>query len=154
MKKYLTTFLSSLIIGFFLASFFIKQYKNSTGIKVSLNNEELYFVQYGVFSSKESMEENTLELQNYVYNIEDNLYYVYIGITKDKEIAEKIVEYYKKINYETIVKKFNVQNKEFIKLLDNYDKILKSTSDDTVIASILNQILMKYEEVVINGSQN
>lgn len=154
MKKYMVTFLSALIIGFFLAHFFIKQYKSNTGIKVSLNNEELYFIQYGVFSSKESMEENALQLQNYVYNIEDNLYYVYIGITKDKEIADKIVEYYKRINYETIVKKFNIQNKEFIKLLDNYDKVLKSTSDDTVIASILNQILMKYEEVVINGSQN
>lgn len=154
MKKYLFTFLCSLIIGFFLAHFFIKQYKSNTGIKVSLNNEELYFIQYGVFSSKESMEENALTLQNYVYNIEDNLYYVYIGITKDKSVADKIVEYYKKINYETIVKKFNIQNKEFIKLLDNYDKVLKSTSDDTVIASILNQILIKYEEVVINGSQN
>ena len=154
MKKYLFTFLCSLIIGFFLANFFIKQYKNSTGIKVSLNSEELYFIQYGVFSSKESMEENTLQLQNYVYNLEDNLYYVYVGITKDSLIADKIVEYYRRINYETIIKKFNIQNKEFIKLLDNYDNVLSSTDDDIVIASVLNQILMKYEEVVINGSQN
>ncbi len=152
MKKYMVTFLSALIIGFFLANFFIKQYKNNTGIKVALNNEELYFIQYGVFSSKESMEENTLELQNYVYNIEDDLYYVYVGITKDSSIADKIVDYYKKLNYETIIKEFNIQNKEYLTLLDNYDKVLKDTNDDTVIASILNQALMKYEEVVINGS--
>lgn len=154
MKKYMVTFLSALIIGFFLASFFIKQYKSNTGIKVSLNTKELYFVQYGIFSSKESMEENTISLQNYVYNITDDLYYVYVGITADKNNAEKIVEYYKKLNYETIIKTFNIQNKEFLKLLDNYDKVLNNTDDDTVIASILNQILMKYEEVVINGSKD
>ena len=48
MKKYLLTFLIALIVGFFLSNFFLKQYDDFEGIKVSTTGETLYFVQYGV----------------------------------------------------------------------------------------------------------
>ena len=151
MKKYLFTFFKALIIGFFLTNFFLKQYEDYDGIKVSSTGESLYFIQYGVFSSLESLEENTISLQNYVYNKQDNFYYVYVGITKLEDNAEKLVEFYKNKGYDAIIKKFEITNKDFLDLLVNYDEILKTTNDDTVISSIINQVLMKYEEVVING---
>lgn len=151
MKKYLLTFLIALIIGFFLSNFFLKQYNNFDGIKVSGTGEPLYFVQYGVFSSLENLEENTIALQNYVYNKQDNLYYVYVGITKLEDNAEKIVKYYKNLGYDAVIKKFEITNKEFLKLLINYDEVLKNTDDETAIASIISQVLIKYEEVVISG---
>ncbi len=144
----------ALIIGFFLANFFINQYNDYEGIKVSGTGEELYFIQYGVFSSIESMEENTISLQNYVYNVDDNLYYVYVGITKSEDNAKKLVEHYKNLGYDAIIKKFIVTNQTFLDLLVNYDDVLNSTQDETAISSVINQVLMKYEEVVINGSQN
>ena len=151
MKKYLFTFFIAIIVGFFLSNFFLKQYDDYNGIKVSSTGEELYFIQYGGFSSLESLEENTISLQNYVYNKQDNLYYVYVGITKLEENAKKIVEFYKNKGYDTIVKDFEITNKEFIELLVNYDEILEDTNDDTVVSSIISQVLMKYEEVVISG---
>ena len=151
MKKYLLTFLIALVIGFFLSNFFLTQYKDFEGIKVSSTGENLYFIQYGVFSNLESLEENTISLQNYVYNKQDNLYYVYVGITKLEENAEKIVKFYKNLGYEAKIKEFAITNKNFLDLLKNYDEILKNTDDETAIASIINQILMKYEEVVISG---
>lgn len=154
MKKYLLTFLCAIIIGFFLATFFINQYDDYEGIKVSGTGEELYFIQYGVFSSQESMEENTISLQNYVYNIDDNLYYVYVGITKKEENANKIINYYKKLGYDAIIKKFSITNEKFLNEIKNYDDVLNGTEDETAISSIINQVLIKYEEVVISGSQN
>lgn len=151
MKKYLLTFLIALIIGFFLSSFFLIQYEEFEGIKVSGTGENLYFVQYGVFSSLENLEENTISLQNYVYNKQDNLYYVYVGITNLEENAKKIVNYYKNLGYDATIKEFGMTNKEFVELLINYDEILKNTDDETAIASIINQVLIKYEEVVISG---
>lgn len=151
MKKYLFTFLIALVIGFFLSTFFLKQYDSFEGIKVSGTGEELYFIQYGVFSSLDSLEENTISLQNYVYNNQGDLYYVYVGITKLEENAEKIVEFYKKLGYDVIVKKFQITNKNFLNLLVNYDEVLKNTDDETAISSVINQVLIKYEEVVING---
>ncbi len=151
MKKYLLTFLIAIVIGFFLSNFFLRQYNDFNGIKVSGIGEELYFIQYGVFSNLESLEENTIELQNYVYTKQDNLYYVYVGITKIEENAKKIVELYKSLGYDTIIKKFSITNKDFLELLVNYDEVLKSTNDNTAISSIISQVLTKYEEVVISG---
>ena len=151
MKKYLLTFLIAIVIGFFLSNFFLRQYNDFNGIKVSGIGEELYFIQYGVFSNLESLEENTIELQNYVYTKQDNLYYVYVGITSIEENAKKIVELYKSLGYDTIIKRFSITNKDFLELLVNYDEVLKSTSDNTAISSIINQVLTKYEEVVISG---
>ncbi len=152
MKKYLLTFIIALIVGFFLSNFFLKQYDDFEGIKVANKGETLYFIQYGVFSTLESLEENTISLQNYVYNKQDNLYYVYVGITNLKENAEKIVNYYKNIGNETIIKEYGITNKNFLGLLENYDTVLKNTNDETAISSIINQVLVKYEEVVISGS--
>lgn len=151
MKKYLFTFLSALVIGFFLCNFFLKQYNGYDGIKVSGTGEKLYFIQYGVFSSLESLEENTISLQNYVYNEKDNLYYVYVGITRLKENADKIVNYYNSLGYDAIIKEFDITNKKFLNLLINYDEVLKNTTDSTALSSIINQVLAKYEEVVISG---
>ena len=151
MKKYLFTFLLAIVIGFFLSSFFINQYNSYTGIKVSGIGEELYFVQYGVFSSVESMEKETIALQNYVYNINEYMYYVYVGITKNSDNANKIVDYYKNLGYETIIKKYEVTNTKFLEELNNFDNILKETDDKTAIASLINETLIKYEEVVISG---
>ncbi len=154
MKKYFLTFLVAIVIGFFLSNFFIKQYNDFEGIKVSGIGEEIYFIQFGVFSTKENMEENTISLQNYVYNEEDNLFYVYVGITKEEENAKKIMDYYKKLGYDTLLKKFLVSNEDFLKQLNNYEEVLSSTDDETAIASVMNQVLVKYEEVVINGSED
>lgn len=151
MKKYLFTFLLALIVGFFLSSFFINQYDNYSGIKVSGLGEDLYFIQYGVYSSLDSMEKETIGLENYVYNINEDMYYVYVGITNIDTNANKIVDYYKNLGYETIIKRYSVSNNKFIEELINYDNLLKETNDKTAIASLINQILIKYEEVVING---
>ena len=151
MKKYLFAFLLAILIGFFLSVFFIKQYDSYSGIKVSGIGETLYFIQYGVYSSVESMEKETISLENYVYNQTDGMYYVYVGITKKEENANKIIDYFKKMGYETIIKKYDINNSKFLEQLTNYDKLLSSTTDKTVIASLINQVLSKYEEVVISG---
>ena len=55
------------------------------------------------------------------------------------------------MEYETIIKEFGISNKNFLELLVNYDEVLKNTNDETAISSIINQVLVKYEEVVISG---
>jgi hypothetical protein len=97
------------------------------------------------------MERETIELENYVYNIDKDMYYVYVGITKNEQNANKIMSYYKNLGYDTILKQYDITNDNFLEEVENYDNILLSTEDTTAIASLINQILTKYEEVVING---
>ena len=153
MKKYFKTFILATIIGFFLGFLCIRQYKDKSSIKVVGNTNTLYFIQYGVFSTKENMEENTINLQNYIYNINEELYYVYVGITKNKSNAEKISIYFNDLGYSTIIKEYDVNNKKFIKEIESLDDVLINTEDKVVIGSIASQSLEKYESVV-NGSRD
>lgn len=153
MKKYLLTIMVSLIVGFFLGNFLLKQYDEYNGIKVSNISNEVYFIQYGVYETIESMEQNTINLENYIYNIEDNKYHVYIGITKNEKNIEKIQNYFKTLGYETIVKSYYISNEKFISILENYDQLLNQTEDQMALASVISQILQEYEEIV-NGNKN
>ena len=46
MKKYLTTIMISLVIGFFLSYFLLKQYNGYNGIAVYNEGYEYYFLEY------------------------------------------------------------------------------------------------------------
>lgn len=154
MKKYIKPLLLGIITGIFLFNLFLKQYTDYDGIKVSSTLTDVYLLQMGVYSSLENMEENTLKLQNYVYNKDGDLYYVYIGISKNKLAIEKIQKYYKNLGYDTIIKEFSISNKKFIKELENYDEIILNTDDSTALLEIINDTLISYEEEVISGSDD
>ena len=154
MKKYFKSIVCAIVIGVSLSYIFLRQYNDYNGIKVVSLTDSVYFIQYGVFSNKQSMEENTINLQNYVYNIDSDKYYVYVGITRSEDNKEKIFNYYKNIGYDTIVKEYGISNKDFLEKLKSMDDILSNTDDVTTISSIINKTLEMYEEVVINGSKN
>ena len=77
-----------------------------------------------------------------------------IGITKNKDNASKMQEYYKNKNYETEVKTFFISNEKFNEIISNLDSILINSNDEVVINEIINQGLNKYEEVILSGSKN
>ncbi len=133
-----------------MAFFLISNYENSENITISKNARTIYYIQKGVYSSKDSMKKNMNVFTHYIYNIENNKYYTYIGITTNKENAIKIKEYWNKQGHETYIKEKITDNKSFITILAQYDKILKETQDSGTIMTICNQVLSKYEEMVKN----
>lgn len=152
MKKYYMPILLSLTIGILMAYFIISQYESYDGITVSKFASKLYFVQSGVYSDKNNMLEAMSKFSSYIYSIEDNMFYSYIGVSSSKENAMKIQDYYKKIGYDTLIKEKIVDNSEFIEILSQYDEILSKTTDDDSIKVICSQVMSKYEEYV-NGKR-
>lgn len=153
MKKNLIIVLCAIAIGFFMGKTFLEQYEGYNGIKVtSSSGEILYFIKYGEYETMEEMESETISLSNYIYNEVNDKYYVYIGITKNKDNLIKLNNYFNSLGYIVYTEEFLVTNESFLKMLENYDSILANTDDSVVISSISNQILTKYEECVINGS--
>lgn len=154
MKKYILSISIALIVGIIFGKFFLEQYDAYEGIKFSSNEGEmLYFIRYGIYNSEEEMEKNTLSLVNYIYNIVDNKYYVYIGITREHDNLIKLNNYYSELGYKTITEEFLVTNKTFLEELVNFDSILANTNDEIVISSISSLTLEKYE-VIVNGSKD
>lgn len=150
MKKYFITILVSLGIGFFLSYFVLTEYKDNKGISVYKEGQLLYFFRYNTFNSKEEMEANTINLENYIYKEIEGKYNVYIAITKNEQNVDKIKNYYK--NYALTVENFYISNDKYVTSVENLDNILINTDDQTVIGEIVNQQLSNYEEIVLNGS--
>lgn len=148
MKKYLFPVTISLLIGISMAYFIIKQYEGMPILAVSSNAETLYYVERGIYSDLENMENNMKDFTDYIYNTENNQYHTYIGITTNKENALKIQNYYKKLGYDTNLVEKITDNKEFINILKQYDELLNKTDDSESIKTICNQVLAKYEEMV------
>lgn len=148
MKKYLFPVSVSLILGISMAYFIIKQYESLPALTVSSDAESLFYIQRGVYSDMDNMKNNMKDFTNYIYNVEENQYYAYIGITTSKENALKIQNYYKSLGYDTFLKEKITDNKDFINILKQYDELLAKTDDNESIKVICNQVLAKYEELV------
>ena len=148
MKKYLFPIFVSLILGVFMAYFIIRQYEDMPTLAVSAEAETLYYIQRGVYNDMDSMTNSMKDFTHYIYNVEDNQYYAYIGITTNKENALKIQNYYKTLGYDTFLKDKITDNDDFISILKQYDELLTKTDDNESIKVICNQVLAKYEELV------
>ena len=138
-----------ILVGFFMGTFLFNQYNTKTDT-VGLTGENLYFIQAGVFSSEEQMKEAMKNTTYYIYTKENNMYYSYIGITKNKKNLAKLQEFYNSAGYDIYVREIFVSNLSFLTVLDQYDMLLNETTDKTVIKSIENQVINKYEELVLN----
>lgn len=146
MKKYLTTIIISLVIGFLLSNYMIKEYNGQTIIPTFKETTfDVYLIQQGVYSSKESMETNTKQLTEYIYSVIDDMYYVYIGMTLDIDIASKIKEHYKQKDITTIIKTTTITDLTFKTTLLQYDSILRETNDPTTIQEVINKIMSQYK---------
>ena len=145
-KKYLLTIIVSLLVGFLLSSFMLKQYDINTNIIPSYKGSEtVYLVQQGVYSSQESMQNNTKNIPYYIYTLDNNLYYVYIGMSLKPDNITKIQNYYKDLNIETIVKSITLTDSEFLSTLKQCDELLEKTDDKDTIKEVIKQVLSKYE---------
>ena len=144
--------LVALITGLILGKFVLNQYNFDGKIVPTISNGKYaYFIQQGVYSSKESMEDNVRSFPYYIYMVNNEKYYVYIGITFLEENMEKIKGYYKQKGYTTYVKQININNNDFITVLEQYDILLKETDGAEVIGTVCSQVLNKYEELVLTS---
>lgn len=137
-----------ILIGFFMGNFMFNEYDKKTST-VSLTGETLYFLQAGVFSNEEEMKKEMSNFSYYIYTKENNMYYSYIGIVKNKKNLEKLKEYFKSEGYDIYVRELFISNISFITVLNQYEMLLEQTTDTKIIKSICNQILSKYEELVM-----
>lgn len=124
------------------------QYDKENIENVSLTSnymdQKIYVFQYGVYSNKNNMI-NNLKNINYTYQLIDNKYYVYVGMTKNKENIEKLKKYFKSLSYNIYLKEIEVDG-EFVETLEQYDLLLDEAITNESISTILSTTLAKFEE--------
>ena len=140
----------SIILGSLFGQMIFKQYNNNL-VDVFKEATILYFLQQGVYSTVQSMEDNTKNLKDYVYIKDNNYYRVYAAITKDIENITKLKEYFNSKGNDIYVKEMAENNKTFLNILGQYDKLIKTANNDESMTNIIKEVLIKYKELVVNG---
>lgn len=131
-----------LLIGYVLAYYIYNRYKTNVVIG---EVTPVYFLQEGVYTTDKII--NDIKVPNLTVK-ENKKYYTYLGMTLDKETANKIKEIYNKENINIYIKEVNMNNDTFIAELSQYDTLLKTTSNYKEITNILDTILSTYEECI------
>ena len=116
------------------------------------NNNNYYFLEEGVYSSKEMLNTNVSKVAQKVISKINNNYYVYIGITKNKDIALKIKELYEERGYKINIKEKKLNNEEFSTNLNQFDILLNEATTFEEINTIERIILSNYEDLINNNN--
>lgn len=144
----------AILIGVVLGKNIYEGYaKEIENIAIEAENKEVYLIQYGVYSSNDSMIENTKKLKHYFYYEEDGKFYVLIGVTSNKDLQNKIVNAYK-IDSNVYMKKISTDNMVFLETLKQYDNLVENTEDTDAIINAEKHVLSKYDELILRSDSN
>ena len=146
MKKKIFYLLIILTTGIILGR---KIYLATKNIEVTFNEENTYyFLQEGVYSSKQIMEENIKNMNMKVVDNLDNKYYVYLGITRDENIAKRLKTIYEEDGYQIYIKEKTLSNDEFLNNVTQFDLLINNTTSTKEILTIEEVVLANYEEII------
>lgn len=107
-----------------------------------------YFLQEGIYTDADRLQDNLRNLSQKMVDFEDNEYHVYVGITKSKEIADMIIQIYEKKGYKIHIKEKGVRSEEFSENVNQFDLLIESTDDEDQILTIEKVVLANYEEII------
>lgn len=117
----------------------------------SVVKNKYYLLQVGAYKNYDSISKKTKEYENYLVLKEEDLYKLYIGVTKDKEVYKKLVNLYASTS--SIYKKeITLSNQKFDDTLTKYDSLIKNSEDIKEINLVIKSELKLLEEMLAKKS--
>lgn len=145
MKKIIIKGLFFIVIGFFLGQFIFGE--KIELIKKLQKKDTYYFLEEGVYSNYDNIQ-NDINIQRRIIENKNNKYHVYIGITRDKEVLEKLIKIFKDRNINTSIKEINLESQEFKTNVEQFDILIKKTKDTDQILTIEEVVIANYQEII------
>ena len=145
MKKILFKRLIFITLGFFLGQIIFSD--KIELIKKLQKGDTYYFLREGIYNSYDSIQ-NNINISRKIIENKDNKYYVYVGITRDKEVLEKLKEIYKEKNIDVYTKEVILESQEFKTNVEQFDLLIKQTKDTSQILTIEEVVIANYEEII------
>ena len=145
MKKIIIKGLFFVVIGFLIGQFLFGE--KIELIKKLQKGDTYYFLEEGVYNNYDNIQNNTNIYRKIIEN-KNNKYHVYIGITRDKEVLEKLKKIYKKDNINVKVKEINLESQEFKTNVEQFDLLIKETKDNSQILTIEEVVIANYQEII------
>lgn len=149
MKKTMLLAVIFVFLGAICGNYLYRNAPNS--ISVFQENNTFYFLQEGIYSSKDIMQENVGDLMNKLTILEDNKYYVYVGITMDSDNANRIKKIYEDMGYKIYVKTIVLDNEEFASNVRQFDLLVKESDATDDILTVEEVVMANYEQIIGTG---
>lgn len=149
MKKTMVLAVVFVVLGAICGNYLYEKAPES--ISVFRENDTYYFLQEGAYSSKKIMQENVKDLTNKLTTFEDNKYYVYVGITKNKKNALKIQKIYEDMGYQIYIKEVVLDNEEFANNVIQFDLLVNESESSEDVLTVEEVVLANYEEIIGTG---
>ena len=145
MKKTMMLAVIFVVLGAFCGNYLYRHVPST--VSVFQENQTFYFLQEGIYSSKDIMQENVGDLTNKLVVLEDNKYYVYVGITMDQDNANKIKKIYENMGYQIYIKKMTLDNEEFASNVSQFDLLVQESDTDEDVLTVEEVVLANYEQI-------
>lgn len=146
MKKKIILGLFFIVIGYILGEILFENQKEL--LKINKLKNSYYFLQEGVYSDKNNLQNNLNKLEHKLIDYQKDKYYVYVGITKDKAIATKLKEIYEQKGIRIYQKEKQIDSEEFSTNVEQFDLLIKETKEEEQILTIEEVVLANYEEII------
>lgn len=150
MKKIIISSIFFIGLGFFSGELIFGSKKD---IFKNFNSKDTYyFLEEGVYIDKKDLNKDYVSKR--LVEKSNKKYYVYVGITKDKEVIEKLKDIYNSRGISLSIKEKEVNSKEFFENVSQFDFLIKQTTEEDEILTIEEVILSNYEEITKKTIKN
>ena len=149
MKKNIFIFVIVVIMGVYSG---VTLYNKVNSVYAYDNKNTIYLLQLGVYNSLDTMNSDTKDITNKLVIKDKKNYYVYVGISKDKNNLKKISKIYNRLGYNLYLKEEYINNEFFLTNIEQFDILLKNAKTEDEINSINSVILSSYEENILKSN--
>ena len=116
-------------------------------LKTFKENNDFYLLQLGTYDSKEDMQRDTRDISPKVYEIKNNKYYVYVGISSNINNINKLKDIY--TDKELTIKVINIKDEEFITNLRQFDILIDNTNNKDEVLTIEEVVLSSFNKKIL-----
>jgi len=149
MKKMIIYAIISITIGYLIGNII---FTNKDIFEKNNENEKYYLLQEGTYYDDKILSNNYSSIKQKIVEKKENKIHIYIGITRNLEVAEKLINIYeeKKVNLSIIEKYYS--NEELKNNIDQFDLLINSSKDKEEILKIEEVVLASYDEIINNSN--
>lgn len=150
MKRIIITGIVSILTGYLIGNII---FTSKDILKKEKNNNKYFLLEEGTYYDEKILGNTSSTIKEKIIEKKDNKIHIYIGITRNLEVAEKLINIYddKNINLSIVEKYYS--NEELKNNIEQFDLLILSSKDIDEILKIEEVVLASYDEI-INNSDN
>lgn len=145
MKKAIKKGIGYILLGFIIGKIIFER----SVFKNYMTQNNYYFLQEGIYNEN-TLEKSMSDIDTKMILQDQNNYYVYVGITKSKEVAKKIIKIYQLKGKEVMMEVKSLPKTSFDYSIREYDILLQSTNNSDEMLTIEEVVLANYQKVLKN----